>query len=155
VVKLLRQSGIPYVIAPYEAYAQSDYIANAGYVRAVVTVDADFIVHGIPRVFYRVSWASGRCSFWEAEVAEKWEEWPDEEAWKTDFLSQVVQCGSVLITAYILAVGCDHNTKVEGVGPRRALAACKNLKHSRGIEAFKDVAEAIPFLAQHLYVLIR
>lgn len=68
-VSLLRENNIPYLIAPCEADAQLVLLAQSGVVWAVAIVDADFIIHGIPRVFFRVSWANGRAALWDRAVA--------------------------------------------------------------------------------------
>eukprot|EP00873_Tetraselmis_striata_P035158 jgi/Tetstr1/455422/TSEL_042254.t1 len=106
VVRLLRQHGIKYFIAPYEADSQLALLAKAGVVWAVATVDADFIVHGIERVFFRVSWRSGRAAMWDYYVAENSQAWPNEEKWKTDFLTMVARCG----LGYIVEVAENTRT---------------------------------------------
>ncbi len=55
VISLLRTQGIPYIVAPYEADAQVALLAQSGHVWAAATIDSDFIIHGIERVFFRVT----------------------------------------------------------------------------------------------------
>eukprot|EP00873_Tetraselmis_striata_P020827 jgi/Tetstr1/441091/TSEL_029359.t1 len=102
----LAKHGIKYFIAPYEADSQLALLAKAGVVWAVATVDADFIVHGIERVFFRVSWRSGRAAMWDYYVAENSQAWPNEEKWKTDFLTMVARCG----LGYIVEVAENTRT---------------------------------------------
>ena len=154
VVAELRKLGLPYIIAPYEADAQLALLANSGAVWAVATVDADFIIHGIRRIFYRITWQSGRASFWEQEVAEAWETWPDEDSWKTRFLTLLAECGVGALTAYTLAAGCDYDTKVEKVGTGRALTAVSQLRRLHGVTVFQPVlaSDTLRLLAVQLQV---
>ena len=73
VISRLREQGIPYVIAPYEVDSQLAMLSKIGAVCAVATIDADFIVHGIDRIFFRVSWDSGRAAMWDRQVAMNWQ----------------------------------------------------------------------------------
>lgn len=151
VISRLRQHGIPYIVAPYEADTQLSYLAASGVVWACATVDSDFIIHGIQRVFFRVTWSSGRANMWDSQVATNWVSWPDEAVWKTPFLTMLAQCGLGFLTAYSLSVGCDYDTKVSNVGPGRALTVCKNVKDSLGAGIFKPIKEeTLKCLATHL-----
>ena len=150
VISRLREQGIPYVVAPYEADSQLAMLSKIGAVWAVATVDADFIVHGIDRIFFRVSWDSGRAAMWDRQVAINWQSWPDQKTWKTQFLTAVAQCGLGFVTAYTLAVGCDYDTKVPGVGPKKALTSCLRVTETHGPEVFKDVQGSLSFLAEQL-----
>ena len=56
VINLLREHGIPYIVAPYEADAQLALLCRQGLIWAAATVDSDFIVHGLSNIFFRVNW---------------------------------------------------------------------------------------------------
>ena len=49
-VEALRQRGIEFVVAPYEADAQMAYLAYSGRVDVVVTEDSDLLCYGCPVV---------------------------------------------------------------------------------------------------------
>jgi len=152
-ISVLRKHGIPYLVAPYEADSQLALLAKGGHVWAVATVDSDFIIHGIQRIFFRVSWGSGRAAFWDRSLAENWQGWPNEDAWKTDFLTILASCGCGFLTAYTLAAGCDYNTKITNVGPAGAMRACKAVMVVQGESVFADLNVAVPFLADELKLL--
>ena len=46
----LKERGVEYLVAPYEADAQMAYLAINGDVHAVITEDSDLLVYGCPRV---------------------------------------------------------------------------------------------------------
>jgi exonuclease-1 len=60
-IAALRRSRIPYVVAPYEADSQLAYMALKGTMDSALIVDSDFIVHGTPRTFSKVSYHIGWC----------------------------------------------------------------------------------------------
>lgn len=43
------QAGVEVIVAPYEADAQMAYLANTGYVDAVITEDSDLLVYQTKR----------------------------------------------------------------------------------------------------------
>lgn len=49
----LKQAGIEYIVAPYEADAQLAYLSISGYVDAVITEDSDLLAYGATRVRLR------------------------------------------------------------------------------------------------------
>eukprot|EP00730_Choanoeca_flexa_P016564 TRINITY_DN7857_c0_g1_i1.p1 TRINITY_DN7857_c0_g1~~TRINITY_DN7857_c0_g1_i1.p1 ORF type:complete len:558 (+),score=102.48 TRINITY_DN7857_c0_g1_i1:64-1737(+) len=50
-----RQAGVEVIVAPYEADAQMAYLANSGYVDAVITEDSDLLVYQTKRVIYKLT----------------------------------------------------------------------------------------------------
>ena len=56
----LKQAGLPYVVAPYEADAQMAYMARNGIVDLVITEDSDLLAYGCPEVVFKLS-RSGDC----------------------------------------------------------------------------------------------
>jgi exonuclease-1 len=50
----LKDAGVDFVVAPYEADAQMAYLALQGDVHAVITEDSDLLVYGCPRVLYKL-----------------------------------------------------------------------------------------------------
>ena len=59
-VQALKQAGIPYVVAPYEADAQMAYMARSGIVDLVITEDSDLLAYGCPEVVFKLQ-RSGDC----------------------------------------------------------------------------------------------
>ena len=132
--------------APYEADAQLEFLCKEGLVWAVVTVDSDFIIHGMQRIFFKVNWRSGRCMFYERRVLENpggtWL-----EAHSTDFLQMVAQGGVQALLCYALVCGCDYGTKVRGVGPARSVKVMKLATDEHGLGLLRDTRAAIPVFA--------
>ena len=61
VISKLRMAGMPYVVAPYEADAQLAWLSEKGHIWAALTVDSDFIVHGVTRTFFKHTLQMGIC----------------------------------------------------------------------------------------------
>ncbi|KAG1668814.1 hypothetical protein FOA52_004908 [Chlamydomonas sp. UWO 241] len=53
-MEALKEAGVDFVVAPYEADAQMAYLALQGDVHAVITEDSDMLVYGCPRVLYKL-----------------------------------------------------------------------------------------------------
>ena len=51
---VLRQEGIRFVVAPYEADAQLAYLWQAGTIQGVITEDSDTIPYGCDNVLYKM-----------------------------------------------------------------------------------------------------
>ena len=142
-------------MAPYEADGQLAWLAQHGHIWAAATVDSDFIIHGIERVFFRVTWSSGSAAMWERSKAADCSIWPNEDLWKTPFLLMLAECGLGFLTAYSLAAGCDYGTKVDGIGPGKALTACRRLKNEQGAACFNALEDNLSFLAAQLKALAK
>lgn len=52
--KELRRSGVPFVVAPYEADAQMAYLDRTGQVAAVISEDSDLVLFGCQRILYKL-----------------------------------------------------------------------------------------------------
>jgi exonuclease 1 len=59
-LQALKQAGVPYVVAPYEADAQLAYMARCGIVDLVITEDSDLLAYGCPEVVFKLS-RGGDC----------------------------------------------------------------------------------------------
>ncbi|KAL6747958.1 PIN domain-like protein [Haematococcus lacustris] len=53
-IEALKEVGVEFVVAPYEADAQMAYLALNGDVWAVVSDDSDLLIYGCPRVLYKL-----------------------------------------------------------------------------------------------------
>lgn len=49
-LQALKERGVQFIVAPYEADAQMAYMAAQGTVHAVITEDSDLIAYACPRV---------------------------------------------------------------------------------------------------------
>ena len=56
-IKVLKEQGIPYVVAPYEADAQLAYLEAQGIIDAVITEDSDLLVFGCKTVLFKLDQA--------------------------------------------------------------------------------------------------
>ena len=146
----LRKAGISYIIAPYEADAELNLLCREKKIWAVVTVDADFIVHGMQRVFFKVNWRSGKSIFYSRELLENPTKWPETEAHHTPFLKVIRGAGLPATLCYALVCGCDYGTKVKGVGPKKAIKILQAAAAESGMDVLKDPALAIPSLARQI-----
>ena len=73
VISELRDSGVRYVVAPYEADAQIAQLWKEGLVDSCLTNDADLIIYGLPLVFFCTSrtWVNGACRYYSALELER------------------------------------------------------------------------------------
>ena len=58
----LRELGVEFVVAPYEADAQLAFLARSGGVEAVLTEDSDLVAFGCPIILYKLDRNSGEVS---------------------------------------------------------------------------------------------
>ena len=108
VIQELRQRGVAFVVAPFEADAQMAYMALSGTVAAVITEDSDLLAYGVPRVFFKMENKTG--AGFEVATAEL----PRCREMALGGLS-----GEQFTQLCVLA-GCDFVPSINGVGPRRA-----------------------------------
>jgi exonuclease-1 len=148
VVCQLRLIGVQYIIAPYEADAQLAYLACKGLIWAASTVDSDFIVHGVERIFYVVDYTTGRCDFVDLKLLLCPQRWTLVPAQYTDFLQLLKVHGAGFLTCYALCAGCDYDTKLPSVGPMSALK-CIKLVAAR-LSGLSDLRLVIPALSHEL-----
>lgn len=59
-LQALKQAGVPFIVAPYEADAQMAYMARNGIVDLVITEDSDLLAYGCPEVVFKLS-RGGDC----------------------------------------------------------------------------------------------
>jgi exonuclease-1 len=130
-IAALRELGVGYIVAPYEADPQLAFLVSRGFAAAAISEDSDLIPYRCPHVLYKldvgghakllsyenlrfVEAADGRQRFEGA--------WPDEwRAWQSQ----------LLVDACILA-GTDYLPGVAGIGLKKAHAL---LRRHRSLEA--------------------
>ena len=151
VIRVLREYGIPYIVAPYEADAQLALLCRESLVWGVTTVDSDFIVHGMKRVFFKVNWKTGRCHLYCRQKLESPASWPRSVETNTPLLNMVRSAGVEVLLLFGLVVGCDYGTKVSGIGGKKGVEILEDLCDSFGPDILTEAAEAIDILAELMY----
>lgn len=68
-LQALKERGVSYIVAPYEADAQMAYLALQGHVHAIITEDSDLLAYGCPRVCSFASMAPQRSSLLPAALS--------------------------------------------------------------------------------------
>eukprot|EP00873_Tetraselmis_striata_P046093 jgi/Tetstr1/466357/TSEL_010887.t1 len=153
VLSQLRRAGIPYIVAPFEADAQLSLLARDGKIWAAVTIDSDFIIHGLPRVFFKVNWRSGRCLLYSKAVLQdpdRWPELPSKFKPPQQLLPIVKDAGLPAMLCFGLLDGCDYGTKIRGVGVVKAAEILEDVVKQHGAVALQDVRGAVTLMAQEV-----
>lgn len=57
-IEELRNRGIKYIIAPYEADAQLAYLSRNGIVDIVITEDSDLLAFGAKKILYKLDFST-------------------------------------------------------------------------------------------------
>ena len=148
----LRKWGIPYVVAPYEADCQLAHLASSGLIWAAVTVDSDFILHQLERIFFAVNWKTGRGMYYESSYVFSPDLWPDVAHLRCDFPELVRRGGRNAVVLWSLAIGTDYGTKIPGVGPAKATKALQNLLNDHPDVVRTDLVQANTLFAAALKV---
>jgi exonuclease-1 len=130
-IALLRQRGVEYVVAPFEADAQLAHLAATGAVDAVVTEDSDMVPYGVPCVVFKLDRTGNGRMLRLADVLAR----SDMRGFTQGMVCQ----------ACILA-GCDYLPSVSGMGIRTAIKLVKRHKDAlRAIRAIRlDGAFEVP-----------
>ena len=144
VIRLLRQYGIPYLVAPYEADAQLALLCRESLVWGVTTVDSDFIVHGMANIFFKVQWRTGRCHMYRRSLLENPASWPvTAEVQQSPLLQIVRSAGLEVLLCFGLLVGCDYGTKIKGVGGKKAVRILQDLSEAFGVGVLACASSAL------------
>ena len=150
VIGLLRQYGIPYIVAPYEADVQLALLCEESMVWGVTTVDSDFILHGMKNIFFKVNWRTGRCHLYSRELLERPDEWPRTAEVDSPLLNLVRLAGVEVLLLFGLIVGCDYGTKVPGIGGKKGALCLVELCDACGPDILTEAAEAVAPLSEIL-----
>ncbi|GAA5993374.1 hypothetical protein JCM5350_002154 [Sporobolomyces pararoseus] len=114
-IKALRQEGIQYVVAPYEADPQLAYLEKKGLVDGIITEDSDLLVFGCKNVLFKLD-GGGNCSAIFRQDFSKCREynfsdWSDAEFRQMAILS-----------------GCDYLKSIQGLGLKTAYRLVRKYK---------------------------
>ncbi|GAA5999053.1 hypothetical protein JCM5350_002066 [Sporobolomyces pararoseus] len=114
-IKALRQEGIQYVVAPYEADPQLAYLEKKGLVDGIITEDSDLLVFGCKNVLFKLD-GEGNCSAVSRQDFSKCGEynfgdWSDAQFRQMAILS-----------------GCDYLKNIPGLGLKTAYRLMRKYK---------------------------
>ncbi|WFD35309.1 hypothetical protein MCUN1_002160 [Malassezia cuniculi] len=118
-IKALRQAGVPYVVAPYEADAQLAFLEKVGLIDGVITEDSDLLVFGCSTVLFKLD-TYGNC----VEV-------------RRERFAEVKQVafdgwGAKEFRQMAILSGCDYLPSIAGMGLRvahRLLRRYESVEH--------------------------
>ncbi|GAA6007840.1 hypothetical protein JCM10207_004895 [Rhodosporidiobolus poonsookiae] len=122
-IKALRQEGVQYVVAPYEADPQLCYLEKAGIVDAIVTEDSDLLVFGCRNVLFKLD-GEGNCVSISRDDFSQCREynltgWSDAEFRHMAILS-----------------GCDYLDSIVGLGLKTAYRLMRKYKTAEKVVQF-------------------
>jgi len=106
-IALLRQRGVPFIVAPYEADAQLAYLARQGIIAAVISEDSDMVAHAVPRTCFKMQRDGGGKEVALARLP------------ACEELSLGHWSAEMVLNMCILA-GCDYLPSLPGVGIKGA-----------------------------------
>ncbi|MEM3437689.1 MAG: flap endonuclease-1, partial [Nitrososphaerales archaeon] len=141
--RLLNYMGIAWVQAPSEGEAQASYMAEKGYVWAVVSQDHDSLLFGAPKLVRNLTISGRRKLPGKDEYIEIEPELIDLNQVLTNLgitREQLVDIG--------ILVGTDFNPDgFKGIGPIKALKFIKNYGKLENIPELKDQLKSIDYEA--------
>lgn len=129
-IRLLKQNGAKYVVAPYEADAQMAYLARSKTVDFVMTEDADMILYECPCIVFKFDSYGNGDLFYLSYLSHN----TNEHDPITPYL---------LRQACILAM-CDYFEGLPGVGLKSAIKMVN--QHSTIVDALKFFCKTRPHL---------
>ncbi|SNX85056.1 related to EXO1 - exonuclease which interacts with Msh2p [Melanopsichium pennsylvanicum] len=106
-IKVLKEQGIPYVVAPYEADAQLAYLEAQGLIDGVITEDSDLLVFGCKTVLFKLDQAGNAVEMLQ------------ERFWTN---RQLALSGWTPVEFRQMAIlsGCDYLPSIVGMGLKNA-----------------------------------
>lgn len=106
-IKVLKEQGIPYVVAPYEADAQLAYLEAQGIIDAVITEDSDLLVFGCKTVLFKLDQAGNAVEMLQQRF------WTNR---------QIALSGWTTVEFRQMAIlsGCDYLHSIVGMGLKNA-----------------------------------
>jgi exonuclease-1 len=135
-IATLREMGVPYVVAPFEADPQLAFLVSHGYCDCAISEDSDLLAYGCPAVLYKLDAKSGHgrlAIFSNLQFAERDGRMLFDGAWPTEW----VDWERTLFADMCCLAGTDYLPGCPGIGVRRAHAL---LRTHRSLEACVDHA---------------
>lgn len=112
VILNLRDAGIPYLVAPYEADAQLAFLARNEIIDFVVSEDSDLIVYGVREILFKLKRSPVAAVLFSANIMDRKYQDPD-------FLRKVA-----------VLSGCDYLANLTGIGLQSAIRFMEVIKSS-------------------------
>ncbi|KAH7622041.1 hypothetical protein Ndes2526B_g02866 [Nannochloris sp. 'desiccata'] len=126
VILALKQKGVRFLVAPYEADAQMAYLALNGFVDAVITEDSDLLTYGCPIVLFKLDYGGEVDEISLADLPHCRE--LSFTGWSHDLFQQMC-----------VMAGCDFLKGLPGIGIKKAHA------HIRRTRDFMRALRALRF----------
>ncbi|GAA5830275.1 hypothetical protein JCM5353_005370 [Sporobolomyces roseus] len=122
-IKALRQEGVQYVVAPYEADPQLAYLEKRGLVDGIITEDSDLLVFGCRTVLFKLDGEGNCVSISRDDFSQckeyNFSEWGDKEFRQMAILS-----------------GCDYLDSIVGLGLKTAYRLMRKYKTAEKVIQF-------------------
>ncbi|GAA5928369.1 uncharacterized protein JCM15063_003860 [Sporobolomyces koalae] len=122
-IKALRQEGIQYVVAPYEADPQLAYLEKCGLVDGIITEDSDLLVFGCKNVLFKLDGEGNCVSIARDDFSScreyNFSDWSDKEFRQMAILS-----------------GCDYLESIVGLGLKTAYRLMRKYKTAEKVVQF-------------------
>eukprot|EP00798_Chlamydomonas_sp_ICE-L_P014825 gene14824-20878_t len=131
-IEALKEQGVEYIVAPYEADAQLAYLAKQGDVWAILTEDSDLLTYGCTRVMYKLDkYGNGE----EVVLADL----PFNEP------ASFVGFTHNMFVAMCVMAGCDFLVNLSGIGIKKAHASIKKFKNwVQAVKSMRFSGTSIP-----------
>jgi exonuclease-1 len=126
VILALKQRGVRFLVAPYEADAQMAYLALNGFVDAVITEDSDLLTYGCPVVLFKLDYGGEVDEISLADLPHCRE--LSFTGWTHDLFQQMC-----------VMAGCDFLKGLPGIGIKKAHAQIRRTRD------FKKALRALRF----------
>ncbi|GAA5915634.1 uncharacterized protein JCM6883_000698 [Sporobolomyces salmoneus] len=122
-IKALRQEGIRYVVAPYEADPQLAYLEKHGLVDGIITEDSDLLVFGCRNVLFKLD-GEGNCSLVSRDDFSKCREYNFSDWSEVEFRQMAILSG------------CDYLESIQGLGLKTAYKLMRKYKTAEKVIQF-------------------
>eukprot|EP00899_Mesostigma_viride_P016570 jgi/Mesvir1/24914/Mv16902-RA.2 len=119
-IKALKERGIEFVVAPYEADAQMAFLALRGAAHAVITEDSDLVAYGCERVLFKMDKHGHGCEVRFSDLPRCKE--VRLEAFNRD-----------MVLTWCILAGCDYLPSLEGIGVKTAHSLVARFKDFRKV----------------------
>ncbi|CAO2823458.1 unnamed protein product [Amaranthus hypochondriacus] len=138
-IQVLKQEGVCYIVAPYEADAQMTFLAITKQVDAVITEDSDLIAFGCPRIIYKMDKYGQGVEFQFHKLQY------NKDLNFTGFTIDMIQEMCILS-------GCDYLSSLPGMGLKRAHSLISKFKtFQKVIKHLRYCCVAVPSLYEESF----
>ena len=141
-IDVLRQKGMRFVIAPYEADAQIYYLIKQKHADFAITEDSDLIVYGCPLIAYKIK-VDGTCDL--LDNARHRTDKEERKKLADGNLRAFYSFSDVQTIETCILAGCDYLPSIKGLGIKKASdlmyrfqSAEAVIKHLQQDKVFRD-----------------